>query len=228
MRAGHTFAQAIHSRRTSLEPGPAGPGTLFGSAELVGSPFSYGSGEEIFGEGEEAEYVYRIVSGAVRTCKILADGRRQINSFHVAGDLLGLETGSMHRLNAEAVSDTTMLLFRRRQLAAVAARDADVACQLWSATAAHLLRAEDHLIRLGRRTALERVAAFLLELDDRLGGSGRIELPMSRRDIADYLGLTLETVSRAMSQMQRQAALTLCGARHVHLDRRAVARLVEG
>src|SRR3954454_5936279 len=99
--------------------------------------------------------------------------------------------------------------------------------QLWSMTAKSLQHAESHMILLGRRTALERVAAFLMEMDARLGHTGSIELPMSRRDIADYLGLTLETISRSMSQLQAGRAIILSGARRLVLDNDAMQALVE-
>ncbi len=215
--------------RIPLDPsaGRADIGVFVGCPELIGSPFTYAREEEIFGQGEEAEYVYKIVSGAVRTCRILADGRRQINGFQVPGDLLGLEADATHRLTAEAVSDTTVLLLKRRQVEKVAAANAAIACKLWGLTAQSLRRAEDHMMLLGRRNALERVAAFLLDLDRRLGGTGLIELPMSRRDIADYLGLTLETVSRSVSQLQVEHALTLSGARRLVLHKARMNRVVE-
>ena len=198
-----------------------------GCPELIGSPSAYAREEEIYGEGEETDYIYRIVSGAVRTSKILGDGRRQIHGFHLAGDLFGFETGASHRLGAEAVADTKVLMFRRRPLERIATHNAEVACQLWSMTAASLQHAEEHMLLLGRRTALERVAAFLIEMDRRGGGRGAIELPMSRRDIADYLGLTIETVSRSLTQLQAEHALSLSGARRMVLNRRAMDRLVE-
>lgn len=204
------------------------PVDLFaGSPELIGSPFGYSREEEIYGEGEEAEYVYKIVSGAVRTCKILSDGRRQINGFYLPGDLFGFERGAAHRLTAEAIADTKVIMFRRRQLERLAISNVDVACQLWSMTAKSLQQAEAHMILLGRRTALERVAAFIMEMDARTGGTGSVELPMSRRDIADYLGLTLETVSRSMSQLQNGRAMALSGARRLMLDNRAMNAMVE-
>jgi CRP-like cAMP-binding protein len=203
------------------------PNDLFaGSPELIGSPFSYSREEEIYGEGEEAEYVYRIVSGAVRTCKILSDGRRQINGFYMPGDLFGFERGETHRLTAEALVDTKVIMFRRRHLERLATSNVDVACQLWNMTAKSLQHAEAQMILLGRRTATERVAAFILEMDTRLGRTGSIELPMSRRDIADYLGLTLETVSRSMSQLQSGHAITLSGARRLVLNQRAMNAIV--
>jgi CRP/FNR family transcriptional regulator/CRP/FNR family nitrogen fixation transcriptional regulator len=208
---------------------PAAPAeiALFaGCPELIGSPFAYAREEEIYGEGEETEYVYKIVSGAVRTCKILGDGRRQIHGFHMPGDLFGFEPGQAHRLTAEAIVDTKVLMFKRRQLERIATHDVQVACQLWTMTAKNLQHAEEHMLLLGRRTALERVAAFVLEMDARLGGTGSIELPMSRRDIADYLGLTLETVSRSMSQLQSDQALALSGARRVVLNKRVMNSVV--
>jgi CRP-like cAMP-binding protein len=113
------------------------------------------------------------------------------------------------------------------QLQRLAASNVDVAGQLWSMTAKSLQHAEAHMLLLGRRTALERVAAFIMDLDARLGRTGSIELPMSRRDIADYLGLTLETVSRSMSQLQNGHAMALSGARRVVLDKRMMNALVE-
>jgi CRP/FNR family transcriptional regulator/CRP/FNR family nitrogen fixation transcriptional regulator len=202
-------------------------GLFAGSPELIGSPFSYSREEEIYGEGEEADFVYKIVSGAVRTYKLIGDGRRQINGFYLPGDLFGFERGDMHRLTAEAIVDTKVIMFRRRQLERLATTDVDVACQLWSMTAKSLQHAEAHMLLLGRRTALERVATFLMEMDSRLGHTGSIELSMSRRDIADYLGLTLETVSRSMSQLQSQRAVALAGARRLVLDRGMMKTLVE-
>lgn len=204
---------------------PAAPETLLLSncAELVGTSFFYSREEEIFGEGEEADFVYRLVSGAVRTCKMLSDGRRQIDAFHLPGDLFGFEPDAHHRLTAEAVADTTVLLFRRRQMEEIARRNVEAACRLWDLTLRSLGHAQEHMILLGRRTALERVAAFLMHMDARLGGTGHVDLAMPRRDIADYLGLTLETVSRALSQLQHEGALRLSGARKVTLDQRRMA-----
>ena len=90
------------------------PDLLAGCPELIGSPFSYGREEEIYGEGEEADYVYRVIAGAVRTTKVLADGRRQIHGFHLPGDLFGFEQGAAHRHSAEALADTKVLIFKRR------------------------------------------------------------------------------------------------------------------
>lgn len=175
------------------------------------SEFSYRKGSEIYGEKEPAEYVYQVKSGAVRSYKLLTDGRRQIGAFHLVGDIFGLENGSEHRFTTEAIVDTTVRLVRRHSLETVAQSDAMVARNLLSMTTNNLQHAEDHMLLLGRKTSLERVAAFLLEMDKRLTAAGVIALPMSRRDIADYLGLTLETVSRALSHLHELGVLGFVG-----------------
>jgi CRP-like cAMP-binding protein len=192
-----------------------------GCPELLGARMTYSRDEEIYGEAEDAEFVYRVVSGSVRTYKLLDDGRRQIGAFHLPGDLFGFESSATHRLSAEAVVDTTVLVFKRRTLENLAARNLEVARQLWALTARNLDHAEEHMLLLGRKTAAERVASFLLEMDARMKLSGAITLPMTRRDIADYLGLTLETVSRTVSQMQAEGTVQLSSARQIRVQRRA-------
>src|ERR1700742_1617725 len=175
-------------------------GIMSGSNPIVSlNEFTYKKGTEIYGEKGPAEYVYQIKTGAVRSYKLLTDGRRQIGAFHLVGDIFGLENGSVHRFTAEALVRTTVRLIKRQSLEAVAESDAIVSRNLLSMTTSNLEHAENHMLLLGRKTALEKVAAFLLEMDARLAATGIMALPMNRRDIADYLGLTLETVSRALS-----------------------------
>jgi CRP/FNR family nitrogen fixation transcriptional regulator len=196
--------------------------------ELLLSEFKYSRGSEIFGEAEPAEYLYQVIDGAVRSYKLLSDGRRQIGAFHLAGDIFGLENGEAHRFTAEAIVDTTVRLAKRASLANVAEQDATVARNLLNMTASNLQHAEDHMLLLGRKTALERVAAFLLEMDRRLTAAGVMALPMCRRDIADYLGLTLETVSRALSILHDKGILGFVGQTQrqiVLLDRPRLAEL---
>jgi CRP/FNR family nitrogen fixation transcriptional regulator len=192
------------------------------------SEFSYKKGNEIYGEKEPAEYVYQVTSGAVRSYKLLSDGRRQIGAFHLSGDIFGLENGSEHRFTTEAIVDTSVRLVKRQSLEIVAESDAVVAKNLLSMTTNNLQHAEDHMLLLGRKTSLERVAAFLLEMDKRLTAAGVMALPMSRRDIADYLGLTLETVSRALSRLHELGILGFIGNTQrqiVLLDREKLAGL---
>jgi len=181
------------------------------SRQVSLNEFSYKKGTEIFGEKEPADYVYQVVTGAVRSYKLLSDGRRQIGAFHLTGDIFGLEIGSDHRFTAEAIIDTTVRLMKRRSLERVAESDVTVARNLLSMTTTNLRHAEDHMLLLGRKTSLERVAAFLIEMDRRSTAAGVLALPMCRRDIADYLGLTLETVSRALSRLHDLDILDFVG-----------------
>src|SRR5580704_8193687 len=160
-------------------------GALTGHAGLVATEFSYRKDEEIYGEDEPADYVYQVIQGAVRTYKLLSDGRRQIGAFHLTGDVFGLESGMTHRLAAEAIIDTTVRLVKRRSLEQAAGTDVNVARNLWTMTAGDLRHAEDHMLLLGRKTAMERVATFLLEMDRRLAVAGMMALPMCRRDIGE-------------------------------------------
>jgi CRP/FNR family transcriptional regulator, nitrogen fixation regulation protein len=214
--AAHPFA----SPRAPVIPSVDQFSAIASCSGLIATEFSYRKDEEIYGEGEPAEYVYQVIRGAVRTYKLLSDGRRQIGAFHLAGDVFGLDPGSTHRLTAEAIADTTVRLVKRRSLETAAGSNVKVAHHLWTMTAGDLRHAEDHMLLLGRKTAMERVATFLLEMDRRLAKTGMMALPMCRRDIGDYLGLTLETVSRALSQLSEQGILVFSSARQIVLRNR--------
>lgn len=192
----------------------------------MGARMTFERDSEIFGEGEPADFVYRVISGAVRSYRILSDGRRQIGDFHMAGDLFGLEAGAEHLLGAEAICRAEILVCRRSALFALAARSPDIGQALWTETARELERAQSHLLLLGRKSASERVATLLLNLADRAPDSPEITLPMSRQDMADYLGLTIETVSRTFTQLQGDHVIALHGCRRVEvLNRHALNRL---
>lgn len=187
--------------------------------EELGAPLAFDRNQEIYYEREPALYLYRIVSGVVRTCRFLADGRRQIGSFHFAGDMLGLDAGATHALTAEAVEPCELVVVKRAALAATAAHDAALACALWQAVTCELQRAREHVVLLGRRNAPERLIAFLRDLSRTSRGRGRgvIEIPMSRQDIADYLGLTVETVSRTISQLEETGIIMLESSRRMRI-----------
>jgi CRP-like cAMP-binding protein len=206
--------------------GPADGGLFANCPDIVGSPSTYAREEEIYGDGEEADFVFKVVSGAVRTHKVLSDGRRQVTGFHLPGDVVGFEQGETHQQTAEALCATKVLLFRRHQVQRVASDRVEIACALWQMATLNLRHAQEHMLLLGRRSALERVAAFLLDIGGRLGGSGTFDLPMTRKDIADYLGLTIETVSRSLSQLEGDGALRRAGARQVTLRTGQMRRLV--
>jgi CRP/FNR family transcriptional regulator, nitrogen fixation regulation protein len=165
----------------------------------------YKSGQSIYDETESADYVYHVIEGAVRSCKMFADGRRQIGAFHLAGDIFGVESGPVYRFRTQAIVDTVVRRARRHRLEFVDVLAINRALKL---TTANLQHAEEHLLLLGRKTSSERVAAFLLEMDRRLTEKGAIALPMTRRDIADYLGTTIETVSRALSTLHKEGVIS--------------------
>jgi len=167
-------------------------------------------GEELFAEGEEAEYFYKVLSGTIRTYKLLSDGRRQIDAFHLDGDIFGLEAGSEHRFSAEAVGGASVIAFRRSRLAALTEDDPAFREQVMSAMLRSLERAQDHMLLLGRKTAQEKIATFLLDMAQRISDDDlRFDLPMQRTDIADHLGLTIETVSRTLTQFARDGLIRL-------------------
>ena len=194
---------------------------------LMGATMSYPRNAEIFGENETADYLYRVVSGSVRTYKILSDGRRQIGGFYLPGDIFGLEFDDEHALSAEAVTDAKVLVVKRSALNALAGRDASIGAQLFALIGRELRRAQDHVVLL-IQSAQERVAGFLLEMAERSPLSTAIELPMSRQDIADYLGLTIETVSRTLTSMEDAAAIELATSRRIVVRNRNALRRMNG
>jgi CRP/FNR family nitrogen fixation transcriptional regulator len=199
--------------------------TLFESGEVAGAAMPFDRNAEIYGEDEPADYVYKVLSGSVRTYKVLNDGRRQIDAFYLPGDMFGLELGDVHCCSAEAVTDAVVLVVKRGHLLAAAESSNDIARRLWSHTARDLRRAQHHTLLL-IKSAQERVAAFLLEMAERLSAGTAVELPMSRQDIADYLGLTIETVSRTLSQLEGAATIALPASRRIVLrNRSALDRL---
>ena len=193
-------------------------------ARLMGVTRTYSRGQEICGEGETADHVFSVLSGAVRSFRVLTDGRRQISDFYFPGDLFGVEAGLERRASAEALADTVLIVARRSALADDG--EGATAARLWRLAVAELHRSQDHVLTLGRRSANERVASFLLALAERLGGGTCLELPMSRQDIADYLGLTIETVSRTLTQFQGAGLIELHGCRSIQfLKPRALEEL---
>jgi CRP-like cAMP-binding protein len=216
-----TTAVATRNSRCEFPRSGADINSLAGSMELMGTRISYARNVEIFGEGEPAEYLYKVVSGSVRSCKILDDGRRQVTGFHMVGEVFGIELDEEHQFSAEAVNDAVVLVVKRSAIIGLAARDADIGRQLWAMTARELQRVQDHMLVLGCMSAKQRVAAFLLHVALHSSRGDEIELPMSRQDIADYLGMTVETVSRTMTQLEKNAAIGLTSSRRIVLRNRA-------
>lgn len=218
-----TSAKACHSAVSRARTAPDDRHFL-SSLGLMGVKTSHGRNEEIYGQDEPAEYVYRVLSGAVRTYKLLDDGRRQIGAFYLPGDIFGLESSAKHRLSAEAISEVVLVAIKRSTLVSLAHTDAAIAKELWQMTARELDRVHDQMVLLGRSSAQERVASFLIEMSRRSANQAEFDLPMCRQDIADYLGLTIETVSRSFSAMERKAVIELVSSRKVRLKNRATLR----
>ncbi|QIG99710.2 MULTISPECIES: helix-turn-helix domain-containing protein [unclassified Bradyrhizobium] len=196
----------------------AAPAT--GPFSALGTSMRFARSTEIYGEDEDAEYLYQVISGAVRTYRILEDGRRQIGAFYLSGDIFGLEADETHISSAEAVCETRLVAVKRSALMARATQEKELARQLWNATARELRRFQEHLGLL-ISTAQERVVGFLLDMQRRVAKNNVVELSMSRQDIADYLGLTIETVSRTFTQLEQSGAISLPTSRRVELHNHA-------
>jgi len=189
----------------------------------MGAPMPFPRNTEIYGENEPADYLYKVISGTVRTYKVLADGRRQIGAFYLPGDVFGLETGADHAFSAEAITNARILVIKRSAVTALAERDNTVAQQLLRLTSRELARAQNHVMLL-IQSAQERVAGFLLEMAERVQAHNEVDLPMSRQDIADYLGLTIETISRTLTLLENSAAISLPSSRRIVLRNPAALR----
>ncbi len=217
-RGSLAFGQESSAHALSTSP------TLFGCDELRGTVMTFGRNEEIFGEGEPADHVYKVLDGAVRRYTILSDGRRQIGGFSFAGEIFGLQPGERHSNSADALGDSRIMVTKRSRVLKCAERNSDVAYRLWSVTAYQLRHSEAHASLL-MKNACERVASFLLDMAQR-PAKDTIQLLMSRQDIADYLGLTIETVSRSLSQLSAAHVIELAGSRRITLrDRSALCEL---
>ena len=187
-------------------------------------------GTTFIDEGEPALHVFTVIEGVVKLFKLLSDGRRQIVGFLVAGDLFGFAPGEKYTVSAEAVSGVSLCRFPRRQLERAFTEFPGVERQLLDAVTRELAAAQDQMVLLGRKTAHERLASFLMSLSRRqANGDGSIDLPMTRTDIADYLGLTMETVSRVFTVLKGSGCIAANGAGKVQvLDVAALAELAEG
>jgi CRP/FNR family nitrogen fixation transcriptional regulator len=199
-------------------------------ADLMGQTglrMTFARDEEIFGQDEDAELVYRVVEGAVRTSRLMSNGRRQVGEFYFAGDLFGLEAGETHRFSAEALNDCVVQVLKHSTMRKLAETDPHIERMIWQAVSLELDRAHEHVLLLGRKTACEKVASLLLKVAERFA-SNQAELPMSRQDMADYLGLTIETVSRMLSHLQANSVIRFAGVRNLTIaNPAALARLAE-
>jgi CRP/FNR family nitrogen fixation transcriptional regulator len=170
----------------------------------------YAANTEIFAQGEKVSAIYQVAFGAIRIYRLLADGRRQISAFHFSGETFGLESGDRHEFFAEAITNAGIRIIRPSANGGFADHLLPIALQ-------GLARAQRHLLLLGRQTALEKLAAFLTDMAERQGDGDHVDLPMQRGDIGDYLGLTLETVSRIFSKLKEAGIIRMRTARSIEI-----------
>jgi CRP/FNR family nitrogen fixation transcriptional regulator len=194
-----------------------------------GGTILFGRNQSIYGEGDPAVCFYKVTSGAVRSYKVLRDGRRQIAAFYLVDDIFGVEAGAEHCLSAEAIRPTrTVAYIRNGSEAGLSFLDDRLYRDVALSAVHDLRRAHEHAILLGRKSAMEKVASFLLDIAARMK-TDTFELPMSRLDIADYLGLTIETVSRTMAKLARDCVITMQNSRRTVTlrNKAALCRLQE-
>jgi len=176
-------------------------------------------------DGDAADYMFFVVSGVVRSCKVCESGSRNVVAFYLPGDLLGW-SDLKHSLSIEAATDTAVLFLKRNALLFLATRDSRVASYLLSATTNQLERAHEHII-LKSKSAKYRAATFFTELWVRLGQPKYLDVPMSYQDIADYLGLTIETLSRSITDLERSGLISRVSSRRLLLQNRfALGRMM--
>ncbi len=183
--------------------------------------FTLDSGEALFSEGDRAEHLYNVTSGWVKLYKLLPDGRRQITGFLFAGDFLGLAVSDTYAYTAEAITGIAVCRFPRRKLEAMLERFPHLQRRLFSMASNELAAAQEQMLLLGRKTAREKICSFLISLSQRAKQRGHAEnpvhVPMSRSDIGDFLGLTMETVSRTFTQLKTNGAIRLLDGHQVQL-----------
>jgi CRP/FNR family transcriptional regulator, anaerobic regulatory protein len=181
------------------------------------------AGGTVFYEGDDSSYLFNVVRGSLRLSKLLPDGRRQVTGFLFPGDFLGLSIGGVYSYTAETLAPTELCRFERARMARMLDRFPKLEHQLLSLASNELSQAQDHIMVLGRKTASERIASVLLKLVDRIGrkanGGCDLDLPMTRSDLADYTGLTTETVSRTLSQLKKKGVIITSGVRDLQIPR---------
>jgi CRP/FNR family transcriptional regulator len=208
-----SVADCEHCRVRFLSVCSALEGDELAELEAIAQPVHFAAKETVFVEGEDADALYTVTCGTLRLYRLFDDGRRQIVGFALPGDFLGLDLAPEHTFSADAVEAVSACRFSRRRFTALTARKPHLLHRLHDATARELSMAQDQMMALGRRSAEEKLAWFLIHLRERHARvaerSATIALPMSRLDIADFLGLTIETVSRTLTRLARDKSVTI-------------------
>jgi len=188
----------------------------------IGSQLRVARGDAIFQAGDAADNCYYVVKGVVRLTRLLLDGRRHVADFRVSGDLLAFDSDEAYDVTAEAVTDVTLVRYRRREIDQLTRQSSKLQTELLQITRMDVLRLQNRILQLGCQTAKERLASFLVGLADRGDEEAEdgcsIELPMTRQDIGDYLGLTVETISRTLGELKRDGAIRVVNRSTILLD----------
>ena len=174
---------------------------------------TFAAGQALFWEGDDAVHIFDVLEGVLRVYRIMSDGRRAIVGFIHPGDVLGVSFQDRYLFTAEAVIEVKVRRFARGRFFAMINESPALRPQLFAILCDEMSAAQDQMLLLGRKTAEERVVSFLLAIHRKRARGAEIELPMSRQDMADYLGLTIETVSRMMTSLTRRGLIAV-GARH--------------
>jgi CRP/FNR family nitrogen fixation transcriptional regulator len=208
MSAVFAVSNRSSARRALAEP--VAIADSLAALDGIGAVVTLRRDEPLFRPGDSAEFYFKVLKGAVRSCRVLADGRRHVGEFFLAGDFIGLDAAESYAFAAEAIVATTLIRYSRRKVEALAAEEPRIGQSLVEIMRLGLAAARERMLLLAHMTAMERIASFLLDLSERRS-DGRIILPMTRTDIGDYLGLTMETVSRAFSQLKSGGIVTQHG-----------------
>lgn len=220
----YTIANSAAAPRSSMHAAPLALKPQRAAAEAdplerLGVAAKFEKNRTIYFEGDEAAHYFKVRSGTVRLCKVTEDGRRQIAAFLTAGDLFGWTDQDAYNFSAEAVTDVTIERFGRARIEDTVRASPSLGRRILALISGQLASAHEHLLLLGRMTASERVAVFLLDLGRRqhAAAGAAIDLAMNRKDVADYLGLTVETVSRTMSALKRKGIIAFAEPETVQL-----------
>ena len=207
--SARTYAAAFNRFSPALIAEQAEVGDDLAAFDAIGTVVALRRDTALFREGEPARYCFKVLTGAVRSCKLLADGRRHIGEFLLPGDFIAVEAADAYRFTLEAVTDATVMRYPRAAIERLVQQRPQLGKSLLGLVCGGLSAAQSHMLLLGRKNAVERLASFLLMMATRNGAADHVSLPMTRGDIADYLGLTTETVSRIFSQFKTQGVIQI-------------------
>ncbi len=215
------LATVIRSEPNRLSPDAHTYSASLAALDRIGIIVTVRDGETLFHAGDEARHYFKVQTGALRTCRLLAGGKRHVGAFFFEGDYLGLDSDDRYRCSAEAVTEAKLIKYPRSVVGRMEDQHPGLRRRLIDLISAELSGAHTRMMWLGRKTAVERLASFLLAMAERQGDGDRISLPMTRTDIADHLGLSTETVSRTFTEIKTKGFIRLVGTDGVTVRNRA-------